>query len=539
MKKLITLVVLLSCFLGTKAAWVEVYKIVYSDYTSFPFYVMGYTPTFVNGIMTDDGANQDPAVTGWHQYFIADHIPTEVGKNYTVKALVKSSADLSFNINMGWGWGDGEQAGVNVTIPQSEDFVEVTWSYEGIDGTSCNLVAQPWSNPKIEWKQLVVGYESTDPVVEKNWYTILEDDCSTATNFCVKYFKNYVAATATDGAIVAQSLTPEQKYPEYYSGADTTAVLTNDWDTQFFIKLPVALPNNTKVRFSMRCKADKVADGQPQSHGLPVVGKVEGQDGYSGTYIDSNLFGNNVNVSFQTNWSTYYKEFKAKSNANIVMQSICFNLEALREVNKYYFDDIIVAVELTEEEAAEIPGAKALNIPLTVDATAGYATFVPAMDVVIPEEGLKVYTATLSEDQKYVTLTPITGSIKAGTPVIVEGSTQNLEVTTGAAAASNNNLKVSDGTVKGDGKSIYVLANGNDGVGFYKLAKDASVPKGKAYLQVAAVESREFIAIAGEATGIKNVENQKKSGIIYNLAGQQVKNAKKGLYIIDGKKVIK
>ena len=151
------LTLLLLCVVGVaNAEWKQVYKIDYSEYTSFPFYVMGFTPEFVDGVMVDGGSS------AWHQYFIADQIPTEVGGSYKVKAMVKASEEVSININMGWGWGDDEIVGTQVTIPAGDDFQEVIWSYDAIGGTSCNLVAQPGNcTATIEWQSLEVGYEET------------------------------------------------------------------------------------------------------------------------------------------------------------------------------------------------------------------------------------------------------------------------------------------------------------------------------------------------------------------------------------------
>ena len=207
MKKLFTLVALLAMFLGANAAeWKEVYKIDYSTSNGFPFYVMGYVPEWVNGVMTDYGAGfgyktddemadftggtevgtvttaggatyhkvqlDEPA---WHQYFIADGINTgDMADVYTVKALVKASEPVTINVNMGWGWGDGQQASASVAIPASDDFVEVEWEYSGIGGASCNLVAQPGgSTAIIEWKSLVVGFmqKETRPTVWQEWLT--------------------------------------------------------------------------------------------------------------------------------------------------------------------------------------------------------------------------------------------------------------------------------------------------------------------------------------------------------------------------------
>ena len=131
MKKLFTLVAFLACFLGAKAEWVPVYSIDYSTYQGFPFYVMGYVPEWFDGVMTDFGANYKyvqvtddaeetsdvivktqngveyykiPVEGSWHQYFIADGIPTQIDGSYKVKAMVKASADVTINVNMGWGW---------------------------------------------------------------------------------------------------------------------------------------------------------------------------------------------------------------------------------------------------------------------------------------------------------------------------------------------------------------------------------------------------------------------------------------------------
>ena len=256
MKKLFTLVALLAMFLGANAAeWKEVYKIDYSTSNNFPFYVMGYVPEWVNGVMTDYGADfryatqetldtkevkdggwadgessvgtvmagttEYQKVTGagpyWHQYFIADGINTgDMADVYTVKALVKASEAVTINVNMGWGWGDGQQASASVAIPASDDFVEVEWEYSGIGGASCNLVAQPGSSTAIiEWKSLVVGFMQKEvrPTVWQEWLT-------------------------SDGKPVVVESTPEA-IPTYMGNAETpwadATVKFNDQEKNYLI----------------------------------------------------------------------------------------------------------------------------------------------------------------------------------------------------------------------------------------------------------------------------------------------------------------
>ena len=166
-----------------------------------------------------------------------------------------------------------------------------------------------------------------------------------------------------------------------------------------------------------------------------------------------------------------------------------------------------------------------------------WASFAPSKDVTVPE-GVKAYAVALDESNKFVTLEEVT-EITAGTPVIVnatEAGEYTFEAADGASFSASNDLDVSDGSIVGNG-SIYVLANGSNDVGFYLLAEGVTLPAGKAYLEVAG-GAREFIGF-GNATAIKAIETLKNNGVIYNLTGQQVKSAQKGVFIVNGKKVIK
>lgn len=164
----------------------------------------------------------------------------------------------------------------------------------------------------------------------------------------------------------------------------------------------------------------------------------------------------------------------------------------------------------------------------------GWATCASAKAVSFGEE-VEAYTAKVENDM--VKLTKVS-AVPAGTAVIVKAAAGTYEFNyVESAGAVDNQLQISNGRVEANG-TIYVLANGTSGVGFYKLAEYNKVPAGKAYITIAG-ESREFIAFNDEATAIKSVETEKANGAIYNLGGQQVKSAQKGVFIVNGKKVIK
>ena len=95
--------------------------------------------------------------------------------------------------------------------------------------------------------------------------------------------------------------------------------------------------------------------------------------------------------------------------------------------------------------------------------------------------------------------------------------------------------------------SYYIYGVNNDVAGFYKLAGESgtiSSAAGKAYLEVPASLAPSFLNISfgGEVTAISTVRGSglKTQGtdIYYNLAGQRVAQPTKGLYIVNGKKVV-
>ena len=87
----------------------------------------------------------------------------------------------------------------------------------------------------------------------------------------------------------------------------------------------------------------------------------------------------------------------------------------------------------------------------------------------------------------------------------------------------------------------YVLNNGDNGLGFYKLSKNGTIEANKAYLTYSGgVGAREFIGFDDDATRIEMpmVESSDADAVVYDLQGRRVAQPTKGLYIVNGKKVI-
>lgn len=200
----------------------------------------------------------------------------------------------------------------------------------------------------------------------------------------------------------------------------------------------------------------------------------------------------------------------------------------------YSFD--ISFTPATKEIKADVYNSAVITEP-------EYATFAANVNADYMANSLTAYAVTISGDKAM--LKPYEGIVAGGTGVVLKGA-QGTHKVMGVdkakpTATLENKLMVSDGTIKGDMEmTIYVLNKGSKGVGFYPLSLGTPLEKGKCYLKVDAVAgAKGFIAIGGETTGISTVETEATgNGNIYNLAGQRVGKAYKGIVIKNGKKYI-
>ena len=91
--------------------------------------------------------------------------------------------------------------------------------------------------------------------------------------------------------------------------------------------------------------------------------------------------------------------------------------------------------------------------------------------------------------------------------------------------------------------NYYVMVNNGGTAEFQSLADNgATIPAGKAYLDASGAGARALSIVFGEdeATGIENLTPtlSEGEGVVYNLRGQRVNAPTKGLYIVNGKKVV-
>lgn len=187
-------------------------------------------------------------------------------------------------------------------------------------------------------------------------------------------------------------------------------------------------------------------------------------------------------------------------------------------------------------------------VSATIGAT-GYASF--SSDYALDFSGvteLTAWKATACDGTK-VTLEQVTGTVAAKTGLILKGASAEIPVVASGDAATGNLLQaVSDDmkVTKSATGTNYVLAKQSGNVVFAPITSDenaASVNKGQAFLYVAADVEAPYLQLVfadSETTGINDVISKTadvRCGV-YNLNGQRVAKPTKGLYIVNGKKVI-
>ena len=183
-----------------------------------------------------------------------------------------------------------------------------------------------------------------------------------------------------------------------------------------------------------------------------------------------------------------------------------------------------------------------VEIPVTVS-SAGLATFASNSKLDFTNvENLEAYIA--KENGTTIELEKV-DKVPANTGVLLRAKNSatdfNVPVTTAVADDVTDNIFVRGTGVAvatGEGPYNYVLGKHDGVVGFYK-AGGMTVATNKAYLQTTIAAARIDVNF-DETTALTLVNSEKRTvnSDVFNLAGQRVANPTKGLYIVNGRKVV-
>lgn len=279
------------------------------------------------------------------------------------------------------------------------------------------------------------------------------------------------------------------------------------------------------------------ADGVLKAYGEAPLAEINSNISANTNVVDlsetTGLSNAEIKTTDNPNTIIYAKSGAVSNSNNVVVDGTCANL-VLTDGHPFKATKQFTATKASYNMTA-VAGGKfgTLMLPFAVTTLPGKAYSLDA--------DLNVIDGSINGSE----VTTIT----ANSPVLVtaagnyEGSNVDIAVTDASKQFTNGNLTgVYQTTVAPVGS--YVLQNHDPrGVAFY-LVQDVQ-PKVKPFRAFIHEQSSNVKSIKilfdGETTGISNIDTDSNAAndIIYDLSGRRVNKAHKGVYIINGKKIVK
>ena len=155
--------------------------------------------------------------------------------------------------------------------------------------------------------------------------------------------------------------------------------------------------------------------------------------------------------------------------------------------------------------------------------------------------GLTAYTLTVDETNKTVTAKAFTGVVPAGGAVLVKGDASKAYTLTPATTEGDATFATAllTGATKADGTQ-YGFTSKSGTPAFAQVVSGQDIPAKKGYIVLKGASAAKYsICFDDEATGIQTIEAASAAdATMYNLAGQRVDKAYKGIVIVNGKKYL-
>lgn len=185
-----------------------------------------------------------------------------------------------------------------------------------------------------------------------------------------------------------------------------------------------------------------------------------------------------------------------------------------------------------------VEDATSFEVPLNAVNGKSYATFCAPFGVTVADT--KANTLVMDASKKFVTLNEI-AEVPANTGVLLVNetgaTTATVTIKDDAAATVSDNALV--GTLAPHAKAAGDLFLGNNEgvVGFYDWA-GTSLAANRAYIPAATAAGVRALLFDNTTTGVNAATLNNASQKVFDLQGRRVQKAQKGLYIVNGKKVV-
>ena len=204
-------------------------------------------------------------------------------------------------------------------------------------------------------------------------------------------------------------------------------------------------------------------------------------------------------------------------------------------------ENVIVGSSSTAAAAQWIfEAAEEIILPMTENNGKYYATTYLPFAVRFDANTAIPYTVFVNSTEAiYTSIDSYEVPAETGVLLISDGATNGAvaEIIASAEAVTGNELRGHFFASNVENALVLNIVNGN--IGFYSLSATGTLAANRAYIDKGTNnEIQAMQLVAGNATGIQNVTTKTGENKVFDLQGRRVQNAQKGLYIVNGKKVI-
>ena len=349
----------------------------------------------------------------------------------------------------------------------------------------------------------------------------------------------------------------------YYEQASAGWGNANGWTIKYekTCKLPagsyvikVAARSSVDTQSTVSCSATSTTISLPNvgaaSKGITTAGVA--------SWSDSDTFANSNNGF---GWQWRFLPFTLTEETEVTMTfyaetSKQYNWMSIADGELLSATDIATAVAYNEAATNTIEDVDVANVTVTRNIKVGFNTVVLPFTLTANQvteafgTGAEVYNfSENSTDANDITVNfnKGDGSITANVPVLVKATTASTEqVFKGVQVVAATEAKVAGTNANFVG--VYAPASvalGDYFIGqgaLYKSAGNTSIKAFRAYIDVDNTSEagvKMFIEDGGIETAISEINGDAaEQGAIFNLAGQRVNKAQKGVFIVNGKKVL-
>lgn len=285
--------------------------------------------------------------------------------------------------------------------------------------------------------------------------------------------------------------------------------------------------------------------------------------GSSTTKANNYLGGNNNHTRFYKNQVLTITPQSGYAVTSIVINAISGNVNGFNGENAWTNATVSVngavvtvtptninlPVSVTISEACRATGVKVYyeeSDVMVIEIKKGFTATTFSCDKALDFTNADVMAQIITDEQgttQTVTVVPAeTGLYITGEPGIHEISVADASAKTDNVDSNKLKAVMEDSNFATQNSvTFYAFGKQKGKEAFYKIPTSGyNIPAGKAVLRITKANAPEMIVVNGETTaidlesGVKSLE----SGEIYNLQGQRVSKAQKGIYIVGGRKVV-